>query len=197
MHQTFTNIEANLFTPYPLTHDVALNNSFWWIKDKCKSHRSFFYSICCYKLSLFCLVIWFVAIFFSGAFVFLTCIFTRRDNVVQTKFRQYETGVLFPVLRCGENSPLAYRNINNHLRREKVDTWQWWEHSPPTSVAQVRFHWNRTCRLSLLLVLAPRVFFRVHRLSSFLKNQNFQIPHLLYRTCFSCIGHLWAKWNIL
>ena len=49
---------------------------------------------------------------------------------------------------------------------------QWWERSPPTNVARVRFLPRVICGLSLLLVLvlAPRVFPRVLRFSSLHKN---------------------------
>ncbi len=51
---------------------------------------------------------------------------------------------------------------------------QWWERSPPTNVARVRFRPGAICGLSLLLVLvpAPRVFLRVFRFSSLHKNQH-------------------------
>ena len=56
---------------------------------------------------------------------------------------------------------------------------QWWEHSPPTNVAQVQIlvltpyvGWD-CCWFSPLL---REVFLRVLRFSLLLKNQNFQIP---------------------
>ena len=63
---------------------------------------------------------------------------------------------------------------------------QWWERSPPTNVALVRFPEREfICGLSLLLVLflVSRVFLRVRRFSSLLKKPTLQIPirfHALY-----------------
>ena len=53
---------------------------------------------------------------------------------------------------------------------------QWREHSPPTSVFQVRFRLGVICGLNLLLVhvLAPRIFLRILRFSSPYKNQHFK-----------------------
>ena len=58
---------------------------------------------------------------------------------------------------------------------------QWWEHSPPTSVARVRFlesasYVGWVCCWSLSLL--KEVFLRVLQFSPLVKNQHFQIPRL-------------------
>ena len=64
---------------------------------------------------------------------------------------------------------------------EKAETVQWWEHSPPTNVAQVWFldsasyvGWVNCHWFSSLLW---EVFLRVLRFFPFLKNRHFQIPN--------------------
>ena len=73
-----------------------------------------------------------------------------------------------------------YPNIFVPIRLDtKTMVVQWWEHSPPTSVARVRILASTPyvgwvcCWFSPLL---REVFLRVLRFSPLLKNQHFQIP---------------------
>ena len=70
-------------------------------------------------------------------------------------------------------------NINTKEEYAIAGMVQWWEHSPPTNVAQVRFPDSASyvgwicCWFSSLL---QEVFLRVLRFSPLLKDQHFQIP---------------------
>ena len=77
---------------------------------------------------------------------------------------------------------------------------QSWECSPPTNVARVRFPDPAfICGLSLLLVLivVPRVFLRVLRFPSLLKNQNskfsFDLMHVHFITSSKLFRVTWVN----
>ena len=73
---------------------------------------------------------------------------------------------------------------------------QWWERSPPTNVARVRFPVSYVgwvcCWFSCLL---REVFLRVLRFSPLLKNQHIQIPIRSWR-CPQLAFFAWYRWHL-
>ena len=89
------------------------------------------------SISLFWLVIWILAMTFVSCFCF-PYLHLYAYNVIPTT----ETTILFPLLRCGENAPLSFRNINNHLERE-----QGWRSGESTCFPPMwpRYYVSRVC----------------------------------------------------
>ena len=84
------------------------------------------------------------------------------------------------------------RALGQYLNIGGAGMAQWWEHSPPTNVARVRFpalapHVGRVC--CWFSTLLREVFLRVLRFSPLPKNQHFQIPIRA-----GMHGDEWALW---
>ena len=87
-------------------------------------------------------------------------------NVVQTTLWHWWNDSSLSSTKMWRKFAFSFRNINNHLRRKRVGTVvrAFASHQCGSGSIPLEFV------LSLLLVLAPRVFLRVLRFSSLLKN---------------------------
>ncbi len=106
--------------------------------------------------------------------VYKFILYTRQGDKFLKVGKEYNPWV--KILRLKMSEKWSWYNIKRE--HQGAGMAQWWERSPPTNVARVRFRHGaiRGSSLLLVLVLASKVLLRVLRFSTLHKNQHFQIP---------------------